>query len=245
MKIKNKINTYSKITNLKAITRRYFINNFYDGMLTVLGILIGFFIIILNDPYRPTIESVFILLPGLGTSISMLVSGASGSYLSEGAEQKKKKKELEKAMLVSDNEDDAEKIDDSEILEIQKAMVTPLNLHRKMSKTRQVMTRKNQYKKKTIYEKAESFARIVISFVNGGSPLLGGLIPLIPFFLIPVATVMTFIFSFIIIIICIALLGIFLGLISKESILKSVFQMILAFLFTFIIVLLLLGITSY
>ena len=60
-------------------------------MLTALGILLGFFVILLSKPNQP-IQSNYIILTGLGTSISMLISGISGSYLSERAEQKKDKK---------------------------------------------------------------------------------------------------------------------------------------------------------
>jgi len=94
------IKTYAKITNLWAIARRYFVNNFYDGMLTVLGILLGFFVLILKGD-QGSIESSFVIFTGLGTSISMFISGLSGSYLSEKAEQKKRNVELKRAMVIS------------------------------------------------------------------------------------------------------------------------------------------------
>lgn len=40
-KIKSKIKIYNDITNFSEIARRYFINNFYDGALTILGIVLG------------------------------------------------------------------------------------------------------------------------------------------------------------------------------------------------------------
>jgi len=49
LKIIEKIKTYSRITNLWGVARRYFVNNFYDGMLTVLGILLGFFVVLLKE----------------------------------------------------------------------------------------------------------------------------------------------------------------------------------------------------
>ena len=93
---KEKMKTYNEITNYGATARRYFINNFYDGNLTVLGILLGFFVIVLKDPTQPTVSSVYVLLTGLGTSISMLISGMSGSYLSEKAEQKQWEYQIKK-----------------------------------------------------------------------------------------------------------------------------------------------------
>ena len=104
-----KLKLYNQITHFSLIARRYFINNFYDGMLTILGILLGFFIFLFSNPEESSIDAVFIVLPCLGTSISMLISGISGSYLSERAEQKKEKIELDKAMVILDNVEDDNK----------------------------------------------------------------------------------------------------------------------------------------
>ncbi len=94
---------------------------------------------------------------------------------------------------------------------------------------------------KTLQENAERFASIVVSIINGGSPFLGGVIPLIPFLFVTEATISVFITSFFIILICIILLGVFLGLVSKESIIKNIFQMAFAFIMTVVISLFLLG----
>ena len=94
-----KLKTYADITEFLPIARRYFVNNFYDGMLTVLGIILGFFISILRGG-QLTIDSYLVLLTGFATSISMLVSGLSGSYISEKAEQRKMKFELDRAMVL-------------------------------------------------------------------------------------------------------------------------------------------------
>ena len=120
-----KLKTYNDITGYLEIVRRYFVNNFYDGMLTSLGILLGFFVILLNNPNEP-IPSTFVVLTGIATSISMLISGISGSYLSERAEIKKDEKELELAMgIVEEDESLLEEEDRKE--EIQKAMLIPVN----------------------------------------------------------------------------------------------------------------------
>jgi len=72
-----KLKMYNEITGYMEIARRYFIINFYDGVLTILGILLGFFVILLNNPNAP-IPSSFVILTGLATSISMLISGFYG-----------------------------------------------------------------------------------------------------------------------------------------------------------------------
>ncbi|MFX1278778.1 MAG: VIT1/CCC1 transporter family protein [Promethearchaeota archaeon] len=225
-----KFKTYSKITNLWAIARRYFVNNFYDGMLTVLGILLGFFTLILKEG-EVSVASHLVILTGMGTSISMFISGISGSYLSERAEQKKLKEELKRAMVIT--EDSEEELDES-VMEIEKAMLIHINNQIQPNQRKEVKN-KRKIKKKTLQEKAESFAILIVSIINGLSPFLGGLVPIIPFFYAPLANLYIFVISFSIILICIIFLGIFLGVVSKESILKNVIQMVFAFTLTLII----------
>ena len=231
---------YNKITGYAKIARRYFVNNFYDGMLTILGILLGFFVILLDNPNQP-IQSVFIVMTGLGTSISMLISGISGSYLSEKAEQKKGKKELYKAMGILPDHIQ-EEIMKLENIDVEKAMVVPpKGLNNKKKKFTFQKKKRSEKKPKTLHEKAESFTGIVVAFVNGLSPFLGGVVAIIPFFFVAEAGISCFITSFVIIFVCIIFLGIFLGKISKESIPKNVIQMLAAFTLTIIITIFILG----
>jgi len=140
--------------------------------------------------------------------------------------------DLEKAMGQLSNEELEELDIIEEEKEIEKAMLKPVRLKREQSK------KIEQKKAKSIYKKAENFASIVVSLVNGLAPFLGGLMPLIPFFLVPKAEFMTFIYSFIIIFFCIILLGFFVGRISKQSKIKSILQMLFAFTITMIIAIL-------
>jgi len=235
-----KIRTYNDITDFLSIARRYFVNNFYDGMLTILGIILGFFISALRGSQH-TIDSYLVLLTGFATSISMLVSGLSGSYISEKAEQRKLKLELDKAMVIVEEGQKKEEDIKSENKEIEKAMIT-VNLNRKNEKKKDGIKKPRIKKKKvkTIQQKAERLASIIVSIVNGGAPFLGGTIPLIPFFLTEKASIFTFIQSFLIIFVCIVLLGSFVGFISQESILKNILQMLAAFGITMVISILLL-----
>lgn len=232
-----KIKTYAKITNLWSIARRYFVNNFYDGMLTVLGILLGFFVLILKED-QPSIESHLVILTGMGSSISMLISGLTGSYLSEKAEQKKIKDELNRAMVINNIEEEEVGRDFVDVKEIEKAMLIKIK-HNGNSKTK-VRLRKKKKKIKTLQEKSEKFTSIIVSIINGGSPFLGGIIPLIPFLIVPTANLSIFIISFLLILFCIILLGVFLGVVSKESIIKNVLQMTFAFFITLLISIILL-----
>jgi predicted membrane protein (TIGR00267 family) len=230
-----KFRTYAKITNLWAIARRYFVNNFYDGMLTVLGVLLGFFVLVLKGT-QTSIDSYFILLAGVGSSISMFMSGITGSYLSERAEQRKLKEELNKAMGLSNLEGEDRK-DHKEVKEIEKAMIMKIKHSLNIKSSQKLKKRKI----KTLQENAERFASIVVSIINGGSPFLGGIIPLVPFLFVSSATILTFVTSFFIILICIILLGVFLGILSKESIFKNILQMAVAFIMTVLISIFVLG----
>jgi len=208
-------------------------------MLTVLGILLGFFILILKEG-DPTVSSHLVILTGVGSSISMFISGLTGSYLSEKAEQKKIEEDLKKAMVLDVIEEELAKEEDSEdIKEIEKAMLIKIN--KNLNSKSKIRLRKRKKKIKTLQHKAENFASVVVSCVNGGSPFLGGLIPLIPFFIVTDANLLVFLISFLIILICIVLLGVFLGVVSKESIIKNIIQMTFAFFITVLISIFLLG----
>jgi len=234
-----KLKAYAKITNLWAIARRYFVNNFYDGMLTVLGILIGFFILIIESETH-TVSSRIVILTGLGTSISMFISGSTSSYLSEKAEQRKLKLEIYNAMILNEMNENQNLVEKASIEEIEKAML--MQLKRRRSKIKTYNDEEERKKKsKNITERAETFTIFIVSFVNGLSPFLGGFISLLPFIFEPVAGLDTFISSFLIIFVCIIMLGTFLGVISKESIVKNIFQMLGAFSLTIVILLFLLA----
>jgi len=232
-----KFKTYAKITDFVSIARRYFVNNFYDGMLTIIGILLGFFILIFKEGQQ-TVDSHIVLLTGFATSISMFMSGLSGSYISEKAEQKRSKSELDKAMVILKEAGEEEEEDDKLLdnKEIEKAMVTVhFNDQNRIKNLNLKKSNKKRRKAKTLVEKAERFASIIVALVNGCAPLLGGTVPLIPFFFTLKATFSFFIYSFLIVFICIVLLGIFVGFISRESIWKNALQMLGAFGLTIIV----------
>ena len=83
---------YNKIANIAEIGRRYFVMNSFDGILTILGILIGTYIASVKDPR-------IVISTGFATSIAMAVSGCWGTFLTEEAERKKKLKDLAKHTL--------------------------------------------------------------------------------------------------------------------------------------------------
>ncbi|MHA1340176.1 MAG: VIT1/CCC1 transporter family protein [Promethearchaeota archaeon] len=88
---------YAEITDLGEIARRYFVMNFFDGVLTVFGLIIGNFTIFLSGE---VISSSTILIPALAVSFAIGISGISGGYLAERAERKAEINELRRAMAL-------------------------------------------------------------------------------------------------------------------------------------------------
>lgn len=205
-------------------------------MLTVLGILLGFFVVVLKDNIA-VINSNLVILTGLGSSISMLISGLTGSYLSERAEQKKIKDIINKSMIINE-ESGLNSVENQSFEEIEKSMLIKIKKKRLRKRN---MSRSEKRQIRTIQERAETFTSIIVSIINGFSPFFGGIVPLLPFVFVSEAGIVTFIISFLIILICIIMLGAFLGLIARESIIKNILQMVFAFAITIIISIFFLG----
>jgi len=77
---------------MTPIARRYFIKNGFDGSMTVLGIIVGSWIVGVTEPE-------IIVTAGLAACLAMGVSGLFGAYMTEKAERKKHLKTVEAAML--------------------------------------------------------------------------------------------------------------------------------------------------
>lgn len=88
----NSFRTESSSVFFDDIARRAFVNNAFDGALTLLGILMGN--VILGDVQPQTVIST-----GLGACLAMGVSGSFGRYFSERAEGKRTLKQIEDYMF--------------------------------------------------------------------------------------------------------------------------------------------------
>ncbi len=67
--------------NVAKIARRYLVMNAFDGVLTILGVIVGTFSA--NGFAHPDV----VLSAGFGASLAMGVSGAMGTYLTERSER--------------------------------------------------------------------------------------------------------------------------------------------------------------
>ncbi|EAR10048.1 hypothetical protein MED297_08166 [Reinekea sp. MED297] len=80
-----------EISQSDGLIRRYFVVNGFDGALTMLGILGGF--------YMSHTEDLHIVISAcLGAAIALFMSGLSAAYISEAAESQKALAETEQAM---------------------------------------------------------------------------------------------------------------------------------------------------
>ncbi|MFW9901375.1 MAG: VIT1/CCC1 transporter family protein [Candidatus Thorarchaeota archaeon] len=206
---------YSKISDLGIIARRKFFNNAFDGALTCAGIISGIFIIFMSEP--STFESQDVLITGFATALAIGISGLWGAFLSEEAERKKKVIDMKKDMAETDEE-----LENPELLHI-----------------KQKYKKGNKKKPNSLLEKAEKFATIVASLVDGGAPVLGSSLPLIPFFFGVTLSWFHFMFSYAILIGLLIYLGVFLGQISGGGRLRYALHLITAGVVTLIVSILL------
>ena len=221
MKVIDKWKQYSKMSDLGEIARRKFFNNCFDGVLTCAGIISGMFILFLANPNLFVPSNV--IVTGFATALAIGISGFWGAFLSEEAERKKKIGDLKKEMVILD-EDNAEK--ENGTGEVEKK------------------SKKKKKSQETIITKSEHFATIVASLVDGGAPVLGASLPLIPFFFGESLTIMHFITSYLILVGLLVYLGIYLGQISGGGRLRYALHLVAAGVVTLIVTLLLGQITG-
>ena len=81
-----------QIKRAGGIARRYFVTNGFDGALTMLGMMSGFY-------SRENVDPQIALGAALGATIALFMSGLSSAYMSESAERQKELHELEQALI--------------------------------------------------------------------------------------------------------------------------------------------------
>jgi predicted membrane protein (TIGR00267 family) len=169
---------YRAIAQVDEIGRRVIANNGFDGVMTMIGVLMGSWVAGVRDPR-------IVVSTGLATCIAMGISGAWGSYVAESAERKHSLQDLEQAML-SD-----------------------------LSDTKQA--------------RASRFATLVITALDGLSPLLSGIVVLLPFLLNGIWGDITYSYLAGLALAMVALfgLGAFLATVARERVMRAGVRMIL------------------
>ncbi len=90
--LRNRVAKILRYSRSEEYSRKYVVMNAFDGVMTVLGIILGSQLIGNGNPAG-------VLGAGIGASLAMGISGVSGTYMAEKAEHERKVKEIEEAML--------------------------------------------------------------------------------------------------------------------------------------------------
>ncbi len=162
------IREYESIAGFSKIARRALANNAFDGVLTMIGVLMGNYMGNVRD------ASIVIRI-GIATSISIGISGLWGAYLAESAERGRELAELERISLTD--------LSDTKI------------------------------------GRASRVAVVVVSLVDGLSPLIASMIVLLPFFFVALIgnVLACYVISLLVAMIGLFGLGMFLGQISGRN----------------------------
>lgn len=88
------LKTLLEISHSVEIMRRYFVVNGYDGALTMLGLIMGFYV-------SDRVELGVVITTCLAAALALGMSGISSAYISEAAERRLTLAQLEKAMVTS------------------------------------------------------------------------------------------------------------------------------------------------
>ncbi len=86
------VREYERIAGFSKIARRALANNAFDGVLTMIGVLMGNYLGEVRDAGT-------VIRIGVATSISIGISGLWGAYLAESAERERELAELERISL--------------------------------------------------------------------------------------------------------------------------------------------------
>ena len=88
------LKTLLEVSHSEEIMRRYFVVNGFDGALTMLGLIMGFYV-------SNRVDLAVVITTCLAAALALGMSGISSAYISESAERRRSLVQLEKAMAVS------------------------------------------------------------------------------------------------------------------------------------------------
>ena len=88
-----KLQLLIRISRSHHIVRRYFVVNGFDGALTMLGLLVGFYV-------SGAVDLPSMIGACFGAAVALGVSGISSAYISESAEKQRELETLEQAMII-------------------------------------------------------------------------------------------------------------------------------------------------
>lgn len=83
---------YADLSGAGSIARRAFANNSFDGVLTMVGVVMGSLVVGVQD-------AKVVLVTGMSTALAIGISGGWGAYLTESAERRHEIADLERSTL--------------------------------------------------------------------------------------------------------------------------------------------------
>ena len=89
-----KIKILLEVSDSLSIMRRYFVVNGFDGALTTLGLIMGFYV-------SEHVELSVVITSCLAAALALGMSGTSSAYISEAAERRRNLVQLKEAMVTS------------------------------------------------------------------------------------------------------------------------------------------------
>ncbi|WP_428400991.1 VIT1/CCC1 transporter family protein [Methanocrinis sp.] len=89
-----RIKKYILVSQAHEIALRVFVMNSFDGILAIMGVVIGAHLSGVSDPR-------VVITAGVGGSVALGISGISSAYIAESAARKMEQRKLEGAMLKS------------------------------------------------------------------------------------------------------------------------------------------------
>jgi len=92
MRLKKDIRIYFDLAEISSVSRRYFIIGFFDGVITIAGMLIGAYLSGHNTPE-------LVIPVGFATALALGISSSWGAFEAERIEQKVLRLRREKSLL--------------------------------------------------------------------------------------------------------------------------------------------------
>jgi len=179
-----KYRIYSRMTDIGSISRRYFVIGFFDGVLTIMGLVLGAHL-------SGEASGQMIFTAGVATALALGISSGWGAFEAERVEQKLLAMKKRRALLKADGE-------------------------------------------QCLIDDAHGFAMRVSSLVHAIAPIPAGILPITPYLFLreadafPVSIAIGFLLLFAV--------GMSMGRVSKENLLKSGVRMIVAGVLTLLVV---------
>jgi len=179
-----KYRIYSRMTDIGSISRRYFVIGFFDGVLTIMGLVLGAHL-------SGEASGEMIFTAGVATSLALGISSGWGAFEAERVEQKLMAMEKRRALLKSDGE-------------------------------------------QCLIDDAHEFAMRVSSFIHAIAPIPAGILPIIPYLLLNESE--AFLLSLSTGFLLLFLVGMSMGRVSRENLIKSGARMVIAGIITLLVV---------